>query len=83
MNVRKITPQHFYLVPGVGSQGGSLKEISEKAMIMTLRLALSVVAGKCESGYYYASGKETLQRTQEKKQKLTRKMKHTCREQTN
>jgi len=32
-NIRKIAPQHFYLVPGVGAQGGSLKEISEKAMI--------------------------------------------------
>ncbi|MBL7747608.1 MAG: orotidine-5'-phosphate decarboxylase [Chitinophagaceae bacterium] len=31
-NIRKITPSHFYLVPGVGAQGGSLKEISEKAM---------------------------------------------------
>lgn len=33
VNIRKITPNHFYLVPGVGAQGGSLKEISEKAMI--------------------------------------------------
>ena len=32
INIRKITPHHFYLVPGVGAQGGSLKEISEKAM---------------------------------------------------
>jgi len=32
-NIRKICPDHFYLVPGVGAQGGSLKEISEKAMI--------------------------------------------------
>ena len=31
-NVRKLTPDHFYLVPGVGAQGGSLKDISEKAM---------------------------------------------------
>ncbi|NII25557.1 orotidine-5'-phosphate decarboxylase [Pseudoflavitalea sp. X16] len=31
-DIRKITPDHFYLVPGVGAQGGSLKEISEKAM---------------------------------------------------
>jgi orotidine-5'-phosphate decarboxylase len=31
-NIRAITPHHFYLVPGVGAQGGSLKEISEKAM---------------------------------------------------
>lgn len=33
VNIRKLTPDHFYLVPGVGAQGGSLKEISEKAMI--------------------------------------------------
>lgn len=31
--IRQITPHHFYLVPGVGEQGGSLKDISEKAMI--------------------------------------------------
>ena len=32
-NIRHLTPEHFYLVPGIGAQGGSLKEISEKAMI--------------------------------------------------
>lgn len=32
INIRTLTPDHFYLVPGVGAQGGSLKEISEKAM---------------------------------------------------
>lgn len=31
-SVRKIIPDHFLLVPGVGAQGGSLKDISEKAM---------------------------------------------------
>jgi orotidine-5'-phosphate decarboxylase len=31
-NVRRLTPDHFYLVPGVGAQGGSLKEISKQAM---------------------------------------------------
>ncbi len=30
--IRDIIPHHFLLVPGVGAQGGSLKEISEKAM---------------------------------------------------
>ena len=33
INIRSIIPTHFFLVPGVGTQGGSLKEISEKAMI--------------------------------------------------
>lgn len=30
--IREIAPDHFYLVPGVGAQGGSLKEISGKAL---------------------------------------------------
>jgi orotidine-5'-phosphate decarboxylase len=32
IHIRKMIPDHFYLVPGVGAQGGSLKDISEKAM---------------------------------------------------
>lgn len=32
VNIRTIVPDSFFLVPGVGAQGGSLKEISEKAM---------------------------------------------------
>jgi orotidine-5'-phosphate decarboxylase len=32
LNLRKIAPDHFFLVPGVGAQGGSLSEISQKAM---------------------------------------------------
>ncbi len=31
-NVRNMLPDHFFLVPGVGFQGGSLKDISGKAM---------------------------------------------------
>jgi orotidine-5'-phosphate decarboxylase len=30
--IRSIAPNHFFLVPGLGAQGGSLKEISEKAL---------------------------------------------------
>jgi orotidine-5'-phosphate decarboxylase len=32
VNIREIIPEHFLLVPGVGAQGGSLKDVSEKAM---------------------------------------------------
>jgi orotidine-5'-phosphate decarboxylase len=31
-NIRKEFPDHFYLVPGVGAQGGSLEEISKSGM---------------------------------------------------
>jgi orotidine-5'-phosphate decarboxylase len=30
--IRNLTPDHFYLVPGIGAQGGSLEAVSEKAM---------------------------------------------------
>lgn len=52
-NIRKLTPDHFYLVPGVGAQGGSLKEISEKAM--TKDCGILVNASRA---IIYASGKE-------------------------
>lgn len=53
VNIRKITPNHFYLVPGVGAQGGSLKEISEKAM--TNECGLLVNASRA---VIYASARE-------------------------
>lgn len=31
-NIRRLTPNHFYLVPGIGTQGGSLQAVSETAM---------------------------------------------------
>jgi orotidine-5'-phosphate decarboxylase len=52
-NIRKITPDHFYLVPGVGAQGGSLKDISEKAMNKDCGLLVNA-----SRAIIYASGKE-------------------------
>ena len=52
-NIRKIIPNSFYLVPGVGAQGGSLKEISEKAMIKDCGILVNV-----SRAIIYASDKE-------------------------
>jgi orotidine-5'-phosphate decarboxylase len=51
-NIRKITPGHFYLVPGVGAQGGSLKDISQAAMIGDCGLLINV-----SRAIIFASGK--------------------------
>ena len=40
--VRRIVPDHFFLVPGVGAQGGSLKDISENAMNKDCGLLVNV-----------------------------------------
>jgi orotidine-5'-phosphate decarboxylase len=53
INIRKLTPDHFYLVPGVGAQGGSLKDISEKAMNKDCGLLVNA-----SRAIIYASGKE-------------------------
>lgn len=52
-SIRQLTPDHFYLVPGVGAQGGSLKEISEKAMNKEVGLLVNA-----SRAIIYASGKE-------------------------
>lgn len=41
VRLRELTPDHFYLVPGVGAQGGSLAEISNKAMIADIGLLVN------------------------------------------
>lgn len=52
-SIREIIPHHFLLVPGVGAQGGSLKEISEKAMTDDCGLLVN-----SSRAIIYASSKE-------------------------
>jgi orotidine-5'-phosphate decarboxylase len=52
-DIRRITPNHFYLVPGVGAQGGSLREISEHAFIQDCGLLVNA-----SRAIIYASEKE-------------------------
>ena len=51
--IRQLTPDHFYLVPGVGAQGGSLEAISKKAMNKDVGLLVNA-----SRAVIYASGKE-------------------------
>jgi orotidine-5'-phosphate decarboxylase len=51
--IRRLTPDHFYLVPGVGAQGGSLREISARAMNKEVGLLVNA-----SRAIIYASGKE-------------------------
>ncbi len=53
--IRRLVPDHFYLVPGVGSQGGSLQEVSAKAMNKEVGLLVNV-----SRGIIYASSKRIL-----------------------
>lgn len=53
VNIRKRTPGFFYLVPGVGAQGGSLEEISRKAMTVDCGILVN-----SSRAIIYASGGE-------------------------
>jgi orotidine-5'-phosphate decarboxylase len=53
VRIRKLLPDHFLLVPGVGAQGGSLQEISEKAMNKDIGLLVNA-----SRAVIYASDKE-------------------------
>lgn len=53
VNIREMIPDHFLLVPGVGAQGGSLKDISEKASNKDCGLLVNA-----SRAVIYASGNE-------------------------
>ena len=52
-NIRAMVPDHFFLVPGVGAQGGSLSAVSKAAL--TLDAGLLVNSSR---GILYAGGTE-------------------------
>ena len=41
-SIRKILPDHFFLVPGVGTQGGSLEDISRNAINKDVGLLVNI-----------------------------------------
>ena len=45
-----MVPDHFFLVPGVGAQGGSLQEISTQAMNKDCGLLVNVSRGIIYAG---------------------------------
>ena len=53
--IRELTPEHFYLVPGIGAQGGNLEEISKKAMNRDIGLLVNasraVIYASCEEDF--------------------------------
>lgn len=69
--VRKIAPEHFFLVPGVGAQGGSLLEVAKYGMNSTCGLLVN-----SSRGIIYASGEKDFAKVARKEaQKLQVEMK--------
>jgi orotidine-5'-phosphate decarboxylase len=48
--VRKIVPEHFFLVPGVGAQGGSLEDVAQYGMNSSCGLLVNSSRGIIYAG---------------------------------
>lgn len=74
--IRKIVPDHFLLVPGVGAQGGSLEEVAKYGM--NARCGLIVNSSR---GIIFADATENFaKRAGEEAEKLQRDMEHLLKE---
>ena len=71
VNIRSIIPDHFLLVPGVGAQGGSLKDISEKAMNSDVGILVNVSRGII----YASSGNDFAEAAEREAKKYAEEMK--------
>ncbi len=74
-DIRKIAPDHFLLVPGVGAQGGSLKEVCQYGMTKDCGLLVN-----SSRGIIYASNGEDFaevaaQKAKELQQEMTAELK--------
>jgi orotidine-5'-phosphate decarboxylase len=71
VNIRNIIPDHFLLVPGVGAQGGSLKDISEKAMNQDCGLLINA----SRSIIYASSGEDFAEKAADEAKAMHEEMK--------
>jgi orotidine-5'-phosphate decarboxylase len=75
---RKLAPEHFFLVPGVGAQGGSLEEVAKYGMNASCGLLVN-----SSRGIIYASsdknfGKAASQKSQELQKEMEKLLETYC-----
>jgi len=69
-NIRKIVPDHFLLVPGIGSQGGSLEDVAEHGLNNHCGLLVNSSRGIIYSG----SGEDFADKAREESRRLQSQM---------
>ncbi len=68
--IRKIVPDHFLLVPGVGAQGGSLKDVSKFGMNKDCGLLVN----SSRAIIYASNGKDFTSKAKEESMKVQQEM---------
>jgi orotidine-5'-phosphate decarboxylase len=70
-DIRKIIPNHFLLVPGVGAQGGSLEEVCKNGMNKDIGL----IVNASRNIIYAGNGKDFAEKAVEEAKKIAEQMK--------
>jgi orotidine-5'-phosphate decarboxylase len=68
--IRKIVPDHFLLVPGVGAQGGSLEEVSRYGM----NAQCGLLVNSSRAIIYASNGEDFTARAKQEAQKVQQEM---------
>jgi len=71
LEIRKIIPNHFLLVPGVGAQGGNLKDVVKYAMNSDCGILVNSSRGIIYAGTDADFAKKAQVKAQELQQKMT------------
>ncbi|MEI7500743.1 MAG: orotidine-5'-phosphate decarboxylase [Bacteroidota bacterium] len=71
VDVRKIVPDHFLLVPGVGAQGGSLREVAKHGMTKECCL----IVNSSRNIIYASAGRDFAEKAREEAMKMQQEMK--------
>ena len=70
-DIRRIVPEHFLLVPGVGAQGGSLQEVARYGMTSDCGL----IVNSSRNIIYASAGSDYAEKAREEAQKMQQEMK--------
>jgi orotidine-5'-phosphate decarboxylase len=71
VEIRRIVPNHFLLIPGVGAQGGSLEEVSKYGM----NKECGLLVNSSRAIIYASDGKDFAEKAREEAKKVQQEMK--------
>ena len=75
-DIRKVAPQHFLLVPGVGAQGGSLEEVCKYGITKDCGLLINssrgIIYASKEANFAIEAGKKAQELQQQMEIELRR-----------
>jgi len=69
-DIRKIVPDHFLLVPGVGAQGGSLQEVAKYGLTKDCGL----IVNSSRNIIYASGGTDFAEKAREEALKMQKEM---------